>query len=126
MHIIHGMLFQGWTKTTSQNSMDNSTLIMLFTLKKTKPGLLLQCIQIQPVSRKAFVQLIVTLFTLSIYSSVHNQLCERFSERQAVAGMYQVSYHPFPQEKKYFKEESVRKYQAKMIIFSNTLLEQLL
>ena len=34
---------------------------------------------VQPVSQKEFALLIVTLYSLSIYPSVHNQLCELFS-----------------------------------------------
>ena len=41
--------------------------------------------KVQPVTRKELSQLIVTLYTLSIYISVHNQLMRTLFERQAVS-----------------------------------------
>ena len=47
---------------------------------------------IHPVSRKEFGQLTVTLYTLSIYLSVHNQLCELFSRDGLLVNMQKRSY----------------------------------
>ena len=42
---------------------------------------------VQPVSRKEFSQLIVTLYTLSIYISAHISWCERFSRDRLYLGL---------------------------------------